>query len=351
MDIFSRISSWVSVFFKKNLGLIIFFITSRCNSRCISCFYWKKINKNPDIRREKIERISKKLGKFKNLLLSGGEPFLRDDLVKVIGIFVRNNDIKIVSIPSNGLLTEKIIGTTKAILYKFPQVSVSINISIDGLEETNNRIRQPETAFKKAIKTIKGLNKLKRHFENLQVLVNTVVCHDNYKEIKDLALYLQRESNIDGHFFELVRGHPKNREILEIPPQELKRVYEGVFPIQLAYFKGGIDRKIKKGLIGSMRRLIREEEFIGSLIYQYNTQFNKYTFGKKWSVPCLAGRLIKVVDSNGEIYDCELRSKAIKDCSCTHVCFINISSLFNWKSYFIEFPFFFLRFKLLNRVL
>jgi len=55
---------------------LILFVTSLCNFKCETCFYWEKLNdtKN-DLSLEEIKEISSHFKDLKLLLLSGGEPF------------------------------------------------------------------------------------------------------------------------------------------------------------------------------------------------------------------------------------------------------------------------------------
>ena len=41
---------------RKRLGLVIFFVTSACNARCRTCFYWEKLNQRGDLTWDEIRR-------------------------------------------------------------------------------------------------------------------------------------------------------------------------------------------------------------------------------------------------------------------------------------------------------
>ena len=106
------------------------FVTGRCNARCNHCFYWKSLNKGTnELSLGEINRISKSMPNFFSLMLTGGEPFLRDDLSAIAHIYYRNNRIKNLGIPTNGLLPEKIYSTAKNILDTCPGIFFTIAIS------------------------------------------------------------------------------------------------------------------------------------------------------------------------------------------------------------------------------
>src|ERR687893_413970 len=89
---------------ERRLGTVIFFITSRCNARCDTCFYHEELNRPGDLTFAEIERVSQTMPPVTDLWLSGGEPTLRHDIGEVIQLFVENNGVRRVIIPTNGLL-------------------------------------------------------------------------------------------------------------------------------------------------------------------------------------------------------------------------------------------------------
>jgi MoaA/NifB/PqqE/SkfB family radical SAM enzyme len=98
-----------------------------------------------------IETI-KKLPKMYFTNVTGGEPFLRDDLKEIIRELYEKSDRIVIS--TNGYYTERIIDLCK----KFPQVG--IRISIEGLDDTNNKIRGLPDGFQRGFQTLKTLRKM-----------------------------------------------------------------------------------------------------------------------------------------------------------------------------------------------
>jgi len=63
--------------------VLTFSITNRCNSRCKTCNIWKiPAEESEELSLDEIELIFKSMDKLYFLNISGGEPFLRKDLVK-----------------------------------------------------------------------------------------------------------------------------------------------------------------------------------------------------------------------------------------------------------------------------
>lgn len=129
---------------KKLNGTII--VTYRCNARCNMCNRYKSPSKPEE--EISIETI-KKLPKMYFTNITGGEPFIRLDLKDIVRELYKKSDRIVIS--TNGFFTDRIIDLCN----EFP--NVGIRISIEGLEETNNKIRGLEDGFNKGYNTLKKL--------------------------------------------------------------------------------------------------------------------------------------------------------------------------------------------------
>jgi molybdenum cofactor biosynthesis enzyme MoaA len=111
------------------VDLVILFVTSICNARCRTCFYWLELNRKGDMTFEELSRLSSTMPEFHDLWISGGEPFLRKDLARIIELFYRHNHIRDVRIPTNGLPTEQTLLTVKGILESYPELHLEVDLS------------------------------------------------------------------------------------------------------------------------------------------------------------------------------------------------------------------------------
>ena len=129
---------------KKLNGTVI--VTYRCNAKCTMCNRYKVPSK-PE------EEISldtvKKLPEMYFTNITGGEPFIRDDLKDIVRELYKKSDRIVIS--TNGFFTDKIVDLCK----EFPQIG--IRISIEGLEQTNNEIRGLEDGYNRGYTTLKKL--------------------------------------------------------------------------------------------------------------------------------------------------------------------------------------------------
>ena len=132
---------------KKLNGTVI--VTYRCNARCTMCNRYKVPSKPEE--EISIETI-KKLPKMYFTNITGGEPFIREDLPEIVRELLKKSDRIVIS--TNGFFTDRII----ALARQFPQVG--IRISIEGLENTNNEIRGLPNGFQRGYRTLKKLRSM-----------------------------------------------------------------------------------------------------------------------------------------------------------------------------------------------
>jgi Fe-coproporphyrin III synthase len=105
-------------------------VTSRCNAKCNMCDVWQYPSKpEEEIGLDVYEKLPQMF--FTNI--TGGEPFVRKDLPEIVALLRRKT--KRIVISTNGFFTDRII----ALCEKYPDLG--IRISIEGAQETNDKIR------------------------------------------------------------------------------------------------------------------------------------------------------------------------------------------------------------------
>lgn len=129
---------------QKLNGTVI--VTYRCNAKCTMCNRYK-VPSNPEDELT-IDTI-KKLPQMSFTNITGGEPFIREDLKDIVRELYKKSDRIVIS--TNGFFTDRIVELCK----EFPQIG--IRISIEGLEQTNNEIRGLEDGYNRGYTTLKTL--------------------------------------------------------------------------------------------------------------------------------------------------------------------------------------------------
>lgn len=342
VTIFKKVRKWKNIVLSKHgtPPFLIFFVTSKCNLKCKHCFNWQKIDgQDPDLNLATIRRLTQELGPVHNLLLSGGEPYLRQDLPQIVELFCNNNHTRKISLPTNGYYPELIGKKTREILLRINNALLEIQLSLDGLENTHNEIRGKEDSFKNLTDSYTVLKALKKEFTNLRLNIAVTVTDRNIKELSKIKDFIQRDmKSIDNVFWGFWRGTARNKDVF-LPD---RRALENLFELNNSVQSGFVPSLLNDLLLRIKLKTLRD---------------------KKQVVDCVAGQLIGVIGNNGDIRLCELLEsignitknsfreiwhgekadvlrKKIKDgkCYCSHECFIAPSVLYNPSNYFKIIP-------------
>lgn len=125
-------------------------LTYRCICKCYMCNIWKYPTKpSEEIKPEVLEKLPDNLA-FVNL--TGGEPFLREDIEDIVDIVMRK--AKRVVISTNGWFTEKIVNIAR----KYPKIG--IRVSLEGLAAANDELRGMKDGFDHGLRTLLELQRM-----------------------------------------------------------------------------------------------------------------------------------------------------------------------------------------------
>lgn len=356
-----KIINQVKKTFGKDLDFVIFFVTSKCNSRCRHCFFWKSLNHPDELTIEEISKIFKNLGRVRDISLSGGEPILRKDIKEIIAEVCKNSAPRTLSIPSNGLLPDRLLNVAEFTLKNHPDMRLMVNLSIDGPKEIHENIRGVKGNFEKVIDSAKRLIELRDKFPNLYVNINSVIINKNISELPDFMKYIRENLDVDGHYFEVIRGDSKDKDFKIPEINKLIEFYKIALKNEEFYFNKRYSRK-RVGL--NLGEKTTKMFYIGIIKYLYSLQV-KTLSGKQWPFRCLAGITSLVIYPQGNISVCELKppvanlknygydiKKLLESpeyrgvlssirknkCSCTHDCFIYNTINHNPLARFVYLP-------------
>ena len=207
------LKNFPSLVFPKIPSHITFFITGRCNLRCKMCFYWQNID-NADIRKEltieEIKKISKNFNRVIWLSITGGEPFLRNDVYEIVECFYKNNNVKNVSIYTNGFFPQRVIETVKRIMDNLKDCFLTINISIDGPKELHDEIRGIKGSFERCIITLKLLEELRKEYKKLCIGIIYTMNSLNEDYVEETFNTLKSKVYFDSFYVNFTRGNPRD---------------------------------------------------------------------------------------------------------------------------------------------
>jgi radical SAM protein with 4Fe4S-binding SPASM domain len=120
--------------------------TYRCFSRCERCHIWK----HPARRDEEFDpSLLEKLPSLSFCNITGGEPFVREDLEEIVRVLRRKAQRIVIS--TNGYLVEKIVHLAT----RYPDIG--FRISLEGLPATNDALRGMEGGAENGLRTLREL--------------------------------------------------------------------------------------------------------------------------------------------------------------------------------------------------
>jgi Fe-coproporphyrin III synthase len=343
----------------KPLKLVIFFITSVCNAKCRTCFYWRELNQRGDLTWEEIQQLSSTMPLFTDLWLSGGEPMLRRDLPEILHLFYENNGIRWVNFPTNGLLPERTADWVARICTENPKLQLDLNVAMDGLHELQDSIRAVPGNFAKTLQTLEGLQPCRQKFSNLRVNINTVICAENFDAVPGIADFVKKNCAVDGHYFNIIRGNAKDPSLQRLPFEHLPALYKELRKVY-SYYASRAARHL-----GGVKKAFGKIYYESVLAFHNKVQLANIESPHPWPMPCTASETSIVIDYNGDVRACELRGKLgnLRDfgcdfqkfwqtqerageagrihddqCWCTHVCFIHDSMRHSPKVMLFDIP-------------
>lgn len=148
---YNKIAAMANLKLPRDLVLAV---TYNCNSRCRMCNIWKS-EPLPLLALSEYEKLPDSI---KDINLSGGEPFLRQDLVQLVELLISKNPAVRIIISSNGFAT----GLIKEKIEQIKKIKpdIGIGISLDGIGQAHDQIRGIPGGYEKVLATIKVLQDL-----------------------------------------------------------------------------------------------------------------------------------------------------------------------------------------------
>lgn len=179
-------------------------VTYRCNARCNMCDVWHYPTKPTE---EIGLDVIKKLPEMFFTNITGGEPFVRQDLPEIVGEL--RNKAKRIVISTNGFFTDRIIKLCK----KFPELG--IRISIEGSSESNDRIRGIPDGYRRTQETLRKLQEIGMKDIGFAMTVQDM----NYKDLvglyemaKKLDYEFATATLHNSHYFHKFDNKIENKE-------------------------------------------------------------------------------------------------------------------------------------------
>jgi MoaA/NifB/PqqE/SkfB family radical SAM enzyme len=256
-------------------------VTYRCNARCQMCNIWQHPTKaEEEFPPELLEKLP---GGLRSINITGGEPALRKDLPEIVDILTRKT--RRVEISTNGSFTDRLVEAAR----QHPEITV--RISVEGLPETNDRVRGIKNGFDHALRSYLRLREI-----GVKDLGFAVTIQDSNKD--DLLDLFHLADHLGAEFAQAV---PHNSYYFHKFDNEITDV-EGV---QAAIVS----------LIEALLKSSRPKQWFRAYL---NRGLIDHVAGRPRRLGCTAGTDLFFLDPSGEVYPCNGRDWSmgnLNDCS------------------------------------
>jgi Fe-coproporphyrin III synthase len=202
------------------LPLVVFFPTSRCNSRCVSCDWWRSTGAD-DLTLDEIARVAAALPGLGTRLVvfSGGEPLLRPEVFDAARLFLAQGVS--LHLLTSGVLLERCAREVAAHFAK-------VVISLDGASESQYRAVRGIAALG-AVE--QGVALLRRIAPEIPITARATLHRLNFRALRDIIDHA-RAMGLDGISFlpadvsssAFGRSHPSDTRALALHADEIEEL-------------------------------------------------------------------------------------------------------------------------------
>lgn len=277
-------------------------ITYKCNSRCQSCDIWKiypaeKEKLKDELKLDQIEQIFRSVGQVYFFNISGGEPFLRKDIVDIIRLACEHLRPAVVHIPTNALNPERVSRLTEEILVGMkswgpPGVKLTLKPSFDGVGERHDVVRGVAGNFQKLVRTLGLLRELRSRHDHLRVGVGTVVSTMNIHELPEIIAQA-RAFDVDTYISEVAEER-----------EEMRNLDSGITPTHEQYDRG--IRPFRDETFERLKTAHGMELLTQGMRHEYYDITRRWLRDRKQVIPCYAGLSNAHISPYGELWPCAI---------------------------------------------
>ncbi|KLU66861.1 antilisterial bacteriocin subtilosin biosynthesis protein AlbA [Desulfosporosinus acididurans] len=216
--------------------VVVWNTTRTCNLKCAHCYMESDAQKyTGELTTEEGKHFIDDLADFKCpvILFSGGEPLIRPDFFE-LAEYAISKGLR-ATLSTNGTLI------TPEVAKRLKKIGVSyVGISLDGLQDVNDKFRGKEGAFKAAMEGIQNCVAVGQRV-GLRFTIN----HHNLQELDSIFDFIEAE-NIDRVcFYHLVYSGRGSKMISDdVTPEESRRAMETIIRRTRDFEERGLKKEI-----------------------------------------------------------------------------------------------------------
>jgi len=293
---------------------LIHFVTNRCNAKCAHCFhgYGREVEQtartglfshpgDAELRLDELEQLARHLGPcLFNVNLSGGEPFLREDLEAIGRAYLGLGGAASLFVSTNGSFPERALSLARMVAVEYPDRVLFLSISLDDLPERHDRARGIPGLFENALATY---HRAREVASNVRCLINLTVSEYNYRSAAAAYHHLIRDCGVRN----LTLGMARNEGFYTASKGLEAEVLATLEAVQ------GFLRKDRRA-----GRLESPSEASGLLATMHEaknrlqTQFLENQRRQPgYVLACRAAALFGILGPSGEVFPCELVPRSL----------------------------------------
>jgi len=278
---------------------LTFSVTNMCQSRCKTCSIWRtyldqRSRFSDELTLDEIEKIFSGVGQVYFFNISGGEPFLRQDLTQIVAAACKYLKPSVIHTPTNALLPRRIEEKVEEILEIIRasgrEIPFTIKPSFDGVGKVHDEVRGVAGNFDKVMDTLSRLKNLQKKYPNLEIGVGTVISKFNLDHVEETAKFV-RQLDVDSYISEIAEERT-----------ELFNTGQPITPDPLEYekaietFNSHLSKSIGKAhKVSSMTLAVRQ------VYYSYAIRIMKE---RRQVIPCYAGISNVHISPYGDVWPC-----------------------------------------------
>ncbi len=231
----SKLPSHLLQFSKDKKPVVVWNVTSRCNLTCTHCYASVGQNTGHELSTPQALAVIDDLAAFgcPVLLFSGGEPFVRPDIL-TLARYATQKGLRVVFSTNGTLIDEKLAAEIKSIGVSY------VGISMDGMEAIHDQFRNRKGAFQLALAAIRHCREA-----GVKVGLRVTMTQDNVKDIPAIFDLMEAERIPRLCLYHLVYcGRGAEIAALDLPPDvrratldliidRTKRLHDKGFPVEV----------------------------------------------------------------------------------------------------------------------
>lgn len=267
---------------------LIYNVSWRCNAKCIMCNNWLRPY-DQDLTLEELKGAlkSRLFGKISNVGVSGGEPYLRQDLPEIVEACAENMPrLKKLTINTNGFATKRILSLTEPIaeFCNAKDILLGIRISLDGLGTMHEKVRGVPKGFEKCMATFEEMMELKsKYFFNFGLAYTISPINVRYAE----EMYEWCKKQNINVIFNVPRTSAAFLDNEHLGTNNL------------------LSEEDRNWVSNFFQRLVREGSVVNGDVFLYHHYIKQYNNGGYRTMACPYQQQGVVINPFGEILYCE----------------------------------------------